>query len=152
MIDNWSIHTSLHVIHMTSLSVDEMPLPRYVNWLTNFRGLPLLRGYGFLFKKTNYFFCVHLDSDAFWCLLALEISCMKILKKWKILHLAEKVEIKTSQIGLNINAKREKKMEKVNKGKEGKTIYIFMFYHMLLTTSSKPSTKMWLPPPRHNQM
>ena len=41
-IDNLSI--AIHAFLMcslTSLSVDEILLPRYVNWSTNFRGLPL---------------------------------------------------------------------------------------------------------------
>ena len=36
---------------LTSLSVDEMLLPKYMNWSTNFRGLPLKsRDGSFLFK------------------------------------------------------------------------------------------------------
>ena len=42
MVDNLMI--AIHVFSMrmlTSLLVDEILLPRYVNWLINFRGLPL---------------------------------------------------------------------------------------------------------------
>ena len=37
MIDNLSIAVRM----LTSLSIDEILLPRYVNWSTNFRVLPL---------------------------------------------------------------------------------------------------------------
>ena len=42
MIANMSIafHAFVRLI-LTSLSVDEILLPRYMNWSTNFRGLPL---------------------------------------------------------------------------------------------------------------
>ena len=42
LIDNQSIAFHAFIRHMiTSLSVDEMSLPRYGNWSTNFRGLAL---------------------------------------------------------------------------------------------------------------
>ena len=41
-INNLSIEVCVFTRHMlTLLSVDEILLPRYVNWFTNFRGLPL---------------------------------------------------------------------------------------------------------------
>ena len=44
IIDNLSIAFHTFTRHMlTSLSVNEILLPRYVNWSTNFRGLPLKR-------------------------------------------------------------------------------------------------------------
>ena len=40
MIDNLLISVQIFFMRMlTSLSVDEILLPRYVNWSTNFRGL-----------------------------------------------------------------------------------------------------------------
>ena len=41
MIDNLSIVTHTLSKHMLiSISVDQILLPRYMNWSTNFRGLP----------------------------------------------------------------------------------------------------------------
>ena len=67
MIDNQSITVYTFARYMlTSLSVDEILLLRYVNMSTNFRGLPLR----VLFKiHVICFICIHIKTNAFCWLL-----------------------------------------------------------------------------------
>ena len=68
MIDNLSIafHTYARCM-LTPLSVDEMP--KYLNWFTNFKGLPLkVETDPFCIKQMNCFICIHLEANAFCCL------------------------------------------------------------------------------------
>ena len=71
MIDNLSIGVHAFALHMlTSFSVDEILLPRYVNWSINFKGLPLNGGGFFLFKTHELcFICVYVAVNAIYCLL-----------------------------------------------------------------------------------
>ena len=69
MIDNllMAVHT-FPMCMLTLLFVDEMMLPKYVNWSTNFRGIPFT---GTILIKTHelYFTWVPTDINATCCLL-----------------------------------------------------------------------------------
>ena len=55
---------------LTLFSVDEMLLLRYVNWSTNFRGLPMKVEIAFfLFKMHELFFiCIDVEANVSCCL------------------------------------------------------------------------------------
>ena len=53
---------------LTSLSVDEMLLPRYMNLSTNFRGLPFRVEMTPSWLKLR-FVCIHVEANASWSLL-----------------------------------------------------------------------------------
>ena len=56
---------------LASLSVDEILLSMYANWLTNFRGLSFNVEMAPYFFKTHEFcfICVRVETNAFYCLL-----------------------------------------------------------------------------------
>ena len=59
---------SRHIV--TWLSVDEIFLPRYANWSTDFRGLPLKVEISLHLKHINIcFICVYMVANVFYCLL-----------------------------------------------------------------------------------
>ena len=70
MTDYLSIAVHAFAMRMLkTLSVDEILLSRFVNWSTNFRGLPLKVVYGtILFKYEFCFIWVHLEANASCCL------------------------------------------------------------------------------------
>ena len=75
-IDNLSIpfHDFARCM-LKSLSVDKMLLARYVNWSTNFRGLPLrVEMDPFSLKHVLSFICIHIKANASSCLLALSYA------------------------------------------------------------------------------
>ena len=69
IIDNRSIAVHVFPLQMlTSLSVDEMLLPSYVNWFTSFRGLPFYDT--ILFKTLKLcFILIHVEVTNSCCLL-----------------------------------------------------------------------------------
>ena len=65
MIDNLSIVVCAFPMHiLTSLSVDEILVSKYVNQCTNFRGLPLK-----VEMAPSYFKFIHVKANAFCCFL-----------------------------------------------------------------------------------
>ena len=71
MSDNLSIAVHTFASHiLTSLSVDETLLPKYLNLSTNFRGPPLrLEMAPFRLKHELLFVCVHVEANAYCYLL-----------------------------------------------------------------------------------
>ena len=63
MINNQSISVHAFVRRkLTSLSVNKILLPRYVNWSTNFRGLPLSEE--IVPSCLKHMNCVHAEANA----------------------------------------------------------------------------------------
>ena len=83
MIDNLGIAVHSFAMHMlTSLSVDEILLPRYVNTPINFWGLPQCGDGSFLFKIHEIsFICLHIKTDAF-CYLLVGFSLGRCNFNW----------------------------------------------------------------------
>ena len=84
----WSLSCQWHSIPLlgcmlTSLSVHEMLLLRYVNESINFKGLPLRVKMPFLFKtQVHSFFYIHRESSVSFCLLqAIQFRFCLVCKK-----------------------------------------------------------------------
>ena len=73
MIDNLSIVVHAFTEHMlTSLSIEEILLPRYVNLSTNLRELPFrVEIAPSHLKHMYYFICIHVEAN---CLLLLSLG------------------------------------------------------------------------------
>ena len=88
IIDNLSIAVyALPMYILTLLSVDGILLPRYVNWSTNFRGLPFYVEMAPSWHEF-YFMWVHAEANISCCSLqAMQQDLQKVLDHLSCLHL-----------------------------------------------------------------